>query len=276
MTITTITVAQAKTLLRSVPVWMPIALCAPSIYAYSTMRSIWGFCAESAENVICLCPQTRCTVKMLALGTVRHSAQYMKYGTWQVLFTIGKVKWCFIWRKYIIKMTPIDIRSAHVLHTNGMRLHAKFCRLMSRNFRGVSKQTRRSTLKLLQDMCNSTTTNFTLIFFRWNRVPSVFWCCWLGNRKGTWPVKIQWWSDGVVICLRQGADLNMAQFMLLPFTVSCCSKIRIGLSFWYWLTQVVPDKGPLNECCCCCWCCQVKLGQPVTSVFFHHLLPLAT
>jgi len=25
-------------------------------------------------------------------------------------------------------------------------------------------------------------------------------------------------------------------------------KYRLVLPFWYWLTQVVPDKGPLNGC----------------------------
>ena len=41
---------------------------------------------------------------------------------------------------------------------------------------------------------------------------------------------------------------TMVQLMPLPLTVSCSSKIQIGLPFWYRLTQVVPEKGPLNEC----------------------------
>ena len=36
----------------------------------------------------------------------------------------------------------------------------------------------------------------------------------------------------------------------LPLTVSCFSKIQIGLPFRYRLTRVVPDKGPLNGCVC--------------------------
>ena len=52
-------------------------------------------------------------------------------------------------------------------------------------------------------------------------------------------------SGGVVICMERGADLHMAQLMPLLLTVSCFSKIQIG---WYWLTWVVPEKGPLNEC----------------------------
>ena len=52
----------------------------------------------------------------------------------------------------------------------------------------------------------------------------------------------------MVICLERGADLHMAQLMPQPLTVSCFSKIQIYLNFWYRLTQVVPDKGPLNGC----------------------------
>jgi len=54
----------------------------------------------------------------------------------------------------------------------------------------------------------------------------------------------------MVVCQEQGADLHMAQLMPLPLTVSCSSKIQIGLPFWYWLTWVVPEKGPLNGCVC--------------------------
>ena len=43
----------------------------------------------------------------------------------------------------------------------------------------------------------------------------------------------------------------MAQLMQMPLTVSCFSKIQIGLPFWYRLTQVVLDKGPLNGVCVC-------------------------
>jgi len=56
----------------------------------------------------------------------------------------------------------------------------------------------------------------------------------------------------MVICLEQGADLHMAQLMPLPLTVSCSSKIQIGLPFWYRLTQVVLDIRPLNVCVCVC------------------------
>ena len=78
---------------------------------------------------------------------------------------------------------------------------------------------------------------------------SVLWRCWLSSRKGIRPVK-----NWVVGCWQgylsgAGADLHMAQLMPLPLTVSCFSKIQIMvLFFWYRLTRVVPDKGPLNGC----------------------------
>jgi len=73
----------------------------------------------------------------------------------------------------------------------------------------------------------------------------VLWRCWLGGRKVIRPVKTEWCSAGVVICLERGADLHMAQLMPLPLTVSC---FRLVLPFWYRPTRIVLDKGPLNGC----------------------------
>ena len=68
-------------------------------------------------------------------------------------------------------------------------------------------------------------------------------------------LNVKWWGAGVSICLKQGADLYMAQLMPLPLTVSLASvKSRLVLPFWYLLTRVVPDKGSLNGCVCVCKC----------------------
>jgi len=67
----------------------------------------------------------------------------------------------------------------------------------------------------------------------------------------------------MVICLEQSADLHMAQLMPLLLTVSCFSKIQIDLPFWYRLTRVVPEKGPLNRCVCVCVC----IGVCITRVY---------
>jgi len=64
--------------------------------------------------------------------------------------------------------------------------------------------------------------------------------------------KTEWWGAGVVMCLERGADLYMAQLMPLPLTVSCFSKIQIGLTFWYRLIRAVSDNGTLNRCVSVC------------------------
>ena len=83
-------------------------------------------------------------------------------------------------------------------------------------------------------------------------LPSVLWRCWLGGRKGIWPVKTKWWGAGVVVCLEQGADMHMTQLMPLPLTVSCFSKIQIGFTFLVPAHLGGPGKGPLNGCVCMC------------------------
>ena len=54
-------------------------------------------------------------------------------------------------------------------------------------------------------------------------------------------------------------------------------KSRLVLPFWYWLTWVVPDKGPLNGCVCMYLCNAECLAHlPVFSVFsllqYQHIL----
>jgi len=72
----------------------------------------------------------------------------------------------------------------------------------------------------------------------------------LGGRKGIRPVKkLERCGAGVVICLERGAELHMAQLMSLPLTLASV-KSRLVLAFWYRLTRVVPEKGPLNGCVC--------------------------
>jgi len=78
--------------------------------------------------------------------------------------------------------------------------------------------------------------------------------------------KTEWWGAGVGICLERGADLHMAQLMPLPLTVSCFSKTRLVLPFCYWLTWVVPVKGPLNMCVCVQRRAQGVLGYVNTNL----------
>ena len=88
-------------------------------------------------------------------------------------------------------------------------------------------------------------------WFFWNNKPSVLWRCWLGGRKGIRPVKklsgdvLAWlsiWSE-VQTCICSSwchcHSLSLASV-----------ESRLVLFFWYRLTWVVPEKGPLNGCVC--------------------------
>ena len=63
--------------------------------------------------------------------------------------------------------------------------------------------------------------------------------------------KTEWWGDGVVICLEQGADLHMAQLMLLPLTVSCFCKIHIGFTFLVPAHLGSPGQSVVKQVCEC-------------------------
>ena len=54
-------------------------------------------------------------------------------------------------------------------------------------------------------------------------------------------------SGGVLAWLSVWGEMQMCIWPL-PLTISCSSKSRLVLPSWYWLTQVDPDKWPLNEC----------------------------
>ena len=80
---------------------------------------------------------------------------------------------------------------------------------------------------------------------------SVIWRCWLGGRKGIRPVKKL--SGGVLAWLSVWSDVQTSMW---PSWCHCHSlslasvKSRLVLPFWYQLTQVVLDKGPLKGCVC--------------------------
>jgi len=65
------------------------------------------------------------------------------------------------------------------------------------------------------------------------------------------PVKNEWWCAGVVICLERGADLHMAQLMLLPLTVSFFSEIQIGFTFLVPAHPGSPGKRAVKWVCVC-------------------------
>ena len=86
--------------------------------------------------------------------------------------------------------------------------------------------------------------------------PSVLLRCWLGGRKDIGPVKnwVVWCWHGYL------SGAMYVQTCIWPSWCHCHSlslasvKSRLVLPFWYRLTQVVLDKGPLNVCVCVCVC----------------------
>jgi len=65
-----------------------------------------------------------------------------------------------------------------------------------------------------------------------------------------------WWTllcGAVVdICLEWGADLHITQLMPCHSLSLASVKSRLVLPFWYQLTRIITDKGPLNGCVCVC------------------------
>ena len=108
-------------------------------------------------------------------------------------------------------------------------------------------------------------------------LPSVLWHCWLGDRKG---IQRLWSYDLMALyksvyyyyyypaCKKPiGGVLawlsvwSKVQTCIWPSWCLCHSlslasvKSRLVFLFWYRLTQVVQDKGPLNGCVCVCKQC---------------------
>jgi len=107
---------------------------------------------------------------------------------------------------------------------------------------------------------------YNLITLSWKGVPSVLWLCWLGGRRGIWPVKN--WVVGHWRGYLSGARCRlayMAQLMPLLLTVSCFSKIQIGFTF---LVPAHPGS-PVCVCVCLSW-----KGVTMHSVVCGLLLPM--
>ena len=72
-------------------------------------------------------------------------------------------------------------------------------------------------------------------------VPSVLWRCWLGGRKGIWPVKN--WVVGYWHGYLTGAKYRLAYGPADATATHWAVKSRLVLPFWYPLTQVVLEKN---------------------------------
>ena len=80
--------------------------------------------------------------------------------------------------------------------------------------------------------------------------------------------KTEWWGAGIVICLERDADLHIAQLMPLPLTVSCFSKIQIGLTFLVPAHLGSPRQRAVKRVCVCYQCCILSNSMDWTCQ--HH------
>ena len=55
----------------------------------------------------------------------------------------------------------------------------------------------------------------------------------------------------MVICLERCADLHMAQLMPLPLTISCFSKVQIGVTFLVPAHLGSPGQRAVKQVCVC-------------------------
>ena len=110
---------------------------------------------------------------------------------------------------------------------------------------------------LAANSSNSDSLMWLMAVYKWFyllaflNIASVLWWCWLGDRKGIQPVKKL--SGGVLAWLSVWSKVHTC---IWPSWFHCRSlslasvKSRLVLSFWYRLTQIVPEKRPLNRCVC--------------------------
>ena len=72
----------------------------------------------------------------------------------------------------------------------------------------------------------------------------------------------------MVICLERGAGLHMAQWVPLPLTVSCFSKIQIGFTFLVLAHPGSPGQKAVKWVCVCV--------IPAQNLTFHKSFLLQT
>ena len=108
------------------------------------------------------------------------------------------------------------------------------------------------------------------------------WRCWLGGKKGIRPVK-----NWVVGCWSGLSIWSKVQTCIWPSWCHCHSlslasvKSRSVLLFWYRLTRVVLDNGPLSSCVCVLFVCLCNVSSSIirphgncNSVASCHMISL--
>ena len=85
-------------------------------------------------------------------------------------------------------------------------------------------------------------------------------------------------SDEVLTWLSSGAKCKRVAYGSADATAtpsSLLQEIQNDLSFWYWPTQVVLEKRPLNDCVCVCVCvCLCLLDTAVSPAKTAEPIPV--
>jgi len=106
------------------------------------------------------------------------------------------------------------------------------------------------------------------LFLSWLGIKSAFSALMLlvGQQEGH-PAckKTERWGAGMVICLERGANLRSAQLMPLSHTVSCFSKILIGLTFLVPARPVSHGQRAVKWVFVCVWL-GIKRERPSSGV----------
>ena len=77
----------------------------------------------------------------------------------------------------------------------------------------------------------------------------------------------------MVICLERGADLHMAQLLLLPLTVSCFSKIQIGFTCLVPAHPGSPGQRAARLVCVCVCVCGQTVCVPAGKLYVTTIVP---
>ena len=138
-----------------------------------------------------------------------------------------------------------------LLNLISVNVHLITCRMQRTSSHKLSHSTSFNGSHLVAALLEASASGALRPFFASNtfdHLPSVLWHCWLGGRKGIRPVKKL--SSGVLAWLSVWSEVQTCGFHCHSLSLASV-KSRSVLPFWYRLTWVVPDKGPLNGCCCC-------------------------
>ena len=95
---------------------------------------------------------------------------------------------------------------------------------------------------LIVQLCFILLIHWLIVLYCWSIAFSALTLL-VGQQEGHPACKKQ--SGGVLAWL---SVWNEVQTSIRPSWCHCFSTIQMVLPFWYWLTWVVPDKGPLNGC----------------------------